>query len=133
MPCLIGDQRELVDGILPAPEAEVESAAEDVGLVAGLAVQGDDRAFRQRPAAGPELFHDADAVVGDIARGEPGEQEEQDNDHGSGNRHSNRNQPGQHKQQAEYQDADNRQGNNHEKSSLSFSANHAPTRKKTGR
>ena len=53
---LDGDQRELVNGILPAPQSEVEAAAEDVGLVAGLAVQGDDRAFRQRPGGWTRAF-----------------------------------------------------------------------------
>ena len=50
------DQGELVNGILPAPEAEVQAAAEDVGLVAGLAVQGDDRAFRQRTGGSTRVF-----------------------------------------------------------------------------
>ena len=73
---LDGDKRELVDGILPAPEAEVDAAAEDVGLVAGLAVQGDHGPFLQRTAGGPELLHDADAVVGDVTAGEPEEHQQ---------------------------------------------------------
>ncbi len=70
------DQRELVNRILPSPEAEVQPAAEDIGLVAGLAMEGDDRAFRQRAGARPEFFHDADAVVGDVARGQPGDEKQ---------------------------------------------------------
>ena len=88
------DQGELVNGILPAPEAEVNSAAEDVGLIAGLAVQGDDRAFGERPAAGPEFLHDADAVVRDIARREPGGDEQYRQDHNQVNQE--RNQHGKH-------------------------------------
>ena len=62
-----GDQRHLVDAVLPAPQPEVQAAAQQVGLEAGLAVQGDDPAFRHRAAARPQLLDDADAVVGDVA------------------------------------------------------------------
>ena len=66
LPLFDGDQGQLVDRVLPAPEAEMEAAAEDVGLVARFAAEGDHRAFGQRAAARPQLLHDADAVVGDV-------------------------------------------------------------------
>ena len=77
LPLLNRDQRELVNGKLPSPETEVEPTAEDIGLVAGLAVEGDDCAFRQRPGGRPEFFHDANPVVRNIAHGQPGNQEQE--------------------------------------------------------
>ena len=47
---------------------EVEAAAAQPGLEAGLAVQR-QQAGLDRAARAPELFHDADAVVGDVAHG----------------------------------------------------------------
>ena len=65
LPLLDGDQGKLVDFVLPAPESEMDAAAEDVGLVARLAVQGNDRALGQRAVGRPHLLDNADAVVGD--------------------------------------------------------------------
>src|SRR5436305_1735528 len=36
-----GDEPHLVDAILPSPQAEVQATAQQVGLVAGLPVEGD--------------------------------------------------------------------------------------------
>src|SRR5262249_35288981 len=62
------DQRRPVDAVLPAPQPEVEAAAQQVGLEAGFATQGDDPAFAHRPGSGPELLDHADLLVGDVAR-----------------------------------------------------------------
>ena len=85
LPLLDGDQRELVDRVLPPPKSEVDAAAENVGLVARLAVEGNDRAFGQRAAGRPQLLHDADAVVGDVPDGEP-QQEQQQEQHNANNK-----------------------------------------------
>ena len=61
-----GHQRHLVDPVLPAPEAEVQAAAEHLGLEARLAVQGDDPALGDRTLDRPQLLDDADPVVGDV-------------------------------------------------------------------
>ena len=63
-----GHQRHLVDAVLPAPKPEMDAAAEQIGLVAGFAVQGDDAAFGHRPGPRPEFFDDADLLVGDWRR-----------------------------------------------------------------
>ena len=63
-----GHQPDLVDAELPPPQAEVDAAAEQVDLVAGLAVQGDDPAFGHRPLGRPEVLDDADLVIGDDAQ-----------------------------------------------------------------
>ena len=60
-----------VDGVLPAPPAEVEATAEDVGLVTGLGSGSDDPPLRHAASKGPPLLHDADPVVGDPAEAEP--------------------------------------------------------------
>ena len=70
--------------VLPAPVAEVHSAAQQVGLEAGLAVQGNDPAFADGAAERPQLLDDADGVVGNVPQREPegeeqAEQEQQDN------------------------------------------------------
>ena len=57
-----------MDAVLPAPKAEVEAAAEQVGLEAGLAVERDDPALGDRPLGRPEFFDDAHAVVRNVAR-----------------------------------------------------------------
>jgi len=59
----------------------VRAAAQDLGLKAGLAVQGDEAALNGAGGA-PALFEDADAVIGDDRQAdepeeqEPGEQQE---------------------------------------------------------
>ena len=61
---------DLVDAVLPAPEEEVDAAAEEIGLVAGFIVDGDDATFGDGAVTGPEFFYDADHVVGDVAHAE---------------------------------------------------------------
>src|SRR5439155_16758612 len=56
-----GDQRANMNAVLPPPVAEVDAAAEQVGLIAGLAVEGKDVAFGHAAFGGPQLFDDADA------------------------------------------------------------------------
>ena len=46
-----GHQRRRVDAVLPAPVAEVDAAAQQLGLVAGLAVERDDVALPTEPLA----------------------------------------------------------------------------------
>ena len=65
------DQRRHMDAVLPAPVAEVQAAAEEVGLVAGFAVQGNDAAVSDRPLRRPEFLDDANLVVGNDADGQP--------------------------------------------------------------
>ena len=65
----------------------MEAAAEDVGLIARFAVQGNHRALRERTAGRPQLLHNADAVVGDVPDREPsqeqqGNRDDTDNDSG---------------------------------------------------
>ena len=64
-----GDSDEwfFVDAVLSGEVEEVESAAKDVGLVACFAVDADDSAVFEGAVGGPELFNDADFVVGDVA------------------------------------------------------------------
>ena len=81
---LDGHQGELVDPVLPPPQSEVDAAAKDVGLVARLVVQRDDRSFGQRALGRPQLLHDSDAVVGDAPDREP-QQEQQQRQHDSNN------------------------------------------------
>ena len=69
-----------MDAILPAPEAEVQAAAEQIGLVAGFAVEGDDAAFGHGAAARPEFLDDADLLVGDVAHRQPDEQQQNGRD-----------------------------------------------------
>ena len=63
-----GDQRQLVDPVLPSPEAEMHAAAEDLGLETRLALQRDDPAFGDRSLHRPELLDDPDPIVGDVAQ-----------------------------------------------------------------
>ena len=72
-------QRHLMDAVLPAPEAEMQAAAQQLGLEAGLAVQGDDAAFGHRALARPQLLDDADAVVGDVPQAHRFPQQQQAN------------------------------------------------------
>src|SRR5439155_23047292 len=65
LPLRHGHQADLVDAVLPAPQPEVDAAAEQIHLVAGLAAQSDDAAFGDRAFGRPEVFDDADLVVGD--------------------------------------------------------------------
>ena len=60
-------ERLAVDPVLPREVERVHAAAEDVGLVAGLTLGGDDAALLQRALRGPELLDDADLGVGDVA------------------------------------------------------------------
>ncbi len=55
-----------VNPVLQRPQAEMQARCQRVGLVAGLAIQGNDAAVRQFAvfAEGKLLGHDADAVVG---------------------------------------------------------------------
>ncbi len=43
---------------------KMDAAAEEVGLIAGFAVEGDDAAVLDRSLAGPYFLDDSDAVVG---------------------------------------------------------------------
>ena len=60
------DQRRFVNAVLPPPQAEMQPTTQDLGLKPCLAVQSDDSPFRHRPFHRPQLFDDADPVVGDI-------------------------------------------------------------------
>ncbi len=66
-----GDQPNLVDTELPSPQPEVQAAAQEIGLVARLAVERDDRALGYRASLRPELFDDADVGVRDVGGGQP--------------------------------------------------------------
>ncbi len=70
-----GHQRNLVNAVLPAPQPEVDAAAQQVGLVAGFAVQSDDVPLGHRAGARPELFDDAHLLVGNVAQRRPRGQE----------------------------------------------------------
>src|SRR5262249_17889828 len=65
-----GDKRYLVDAILPAPEAPVYAAAQEIGLQTGLAAERDDPALRDGAPGRPQLFDDADAIVGNVTHPE---------------------------------------------------------------
>ena len=60
------DQRHLVDPELPAPEAKMQAAAQEINLEARLSIDGDDPAFGNRTLDRPQLLDDADPVVGDV-------------------------------------------------------------------
>ena len=60
------DERQLVDAILPAPIADVHATAQDVGLISGSAVGGDELPLVEGSAGGPKLFDDPDGVVGNM-------------------------------------------------------------------
>src|SRR5205807_3172218 len=68
------DQGEFVDPVLPAPQSEVDAAAQQVGLVAGLAVLGDDVSFSHGAVMRPEFFDNADLLVGNSAKRKPRQQ-----------------------------------------------------------
>src|SRR5262249_4293494 len=61
------DQGHLVNPELPAPKPKMKTPAQQVRLVARLAVQGNDPAFRDRAPPRPEFFDDANPAVGDVA------------------------------------------------------------------
>src|SRR5438046_3060481 len=63
LPLRDGHQRGAVDAVLPDPLAEVDAAADQVGLVTRLPGLGDDASFADRASEAPELLHDADAIV----------------------------------------------------------------------
>ena len=65
-----GNQRHLVDGVLPKRIAHEEATAQDFRLEAGLAVEGDDPAIGQRAAGRPEFLDDPDPAVRDIPHAE---------------------------------------------------------------
>ena len=62
------DERDLVQAVHPAPQAQVETAAQHIGFETGFIAQRDQTALLDGPGARPELFDDADAVVGDVAQ-----------------------------------------------------------------
>jgi hypothetical protein len=66
-----GHQRHLVNAVLPAPQPKVDAAAEQIGLVAGLTVQGNHGALRHQPAPRPKLFHDSHLLIGDPPQCQP--------------------------------------------------------------
>jgi hypothetical protein len=71
------DERLAMDAVLPREVPEVQTAAQDLGLEAGLAGGGHDPAIEKRALSRPELLDDADARVGDVAdASEPREQRE---------------------------------------------------------
>ncbi len=77
-----GDQAHLVDAILPPPQAEMQPAAQQVGLEARLAFEGDDRAVRDGAEPRPQLLDDADVVVRDVADGQPHREQGEQHQHG---------------------------------------------------
>ena len=62
------DQRHLVDAVLPAPESEMQAAAQHLRLKPRLAIQRDDPPLGHRTLDRPELLDDPDPVVGDVAQ-----------------------------------------------------------------
>ncbi len=62
------DERNFVQPIHPAPQADVKAAAQHVRLEAGFIAQRDQSALLDGAGARPELFDDADAIVGDVAQ-----------------------------------------------------------------
>ena len=78
------DQRVAVDAVQERAQ-EVDAGAEDVGLVARLAVEGDDLVL-QRPATGPPLLDDADLARADDPDADdrveqPDGEQDEDDDH----------------------------------------------------
>jgi hypothetical protein len=72
--------RRLGDGVLPLPVCEVHAGRERLGLVAGLAVEGDQPSDGQRPVR-ELLDHDADLPLADHHHSPPqrrGQQHEHD-------------------------------------------------------
>src|SRR5262249_30741768 len=57
------DQGAHVDGVLPAPVAELDAAAQHIRLEAGLAVECDDLSVLERALVRPEFLDNADLVV----------------------------------------------------------------------
>ena len=75
-----GDEPRLVDAVLEGQEV-VETTAQEVRLVAGLAVQRDEAALDGAGEA-PPLLDDTDAIVGDVA---DTREENQDHEEREGN------------------------------------------------
>ena len=59
----------------------MNAAAQDVGLVAGLAGEGNDAPFRNRAVRRPQLLDEADLFVGNAPNRQPGKEREQDEKH----------------------------------------------------
>ena len=74
------NERRLVYDVLPPPVAEVDAAAQQFRLEAGLVRQRDDTAGIDRAAERPQLFDDAELVVRDVSQREPTEQQQTDDD-----------------------------------------------------
>ena len=64
-----------MDRVLPTPDAEMEAAAQELGLVAGFAVQRDDRAAADGAFCGPEFLDHADGIIGNVANRQPPDEE----------------------------------------------------------
>ena len=62
------DQRHLVDPVLPPPQSEMQTAAQDLRLKPRLAIERDDSPLGHRTLHRPELLDDPDPVVGDVAQ-----------------------------------------------------------------
>ena len=61
-------QRRLVNAVLPPPESKVQSTAQQIDLISGLAVEREDAPVRDRALARPELFDHPHTIVGDVPR-----------------------------------------------------------------
>ena len=80
-----GDERDRVDAVLEGTE-EVPATPHHLGLEAGLTAEREE-AIGDGPKLGREqLFHDARAVVGDVADGaaDAGQQQQEHEEHGAG-------------------------------------------------
>ncbi|MEZ4410700.1 MAG: hypothetical protein R3A52_30085 [Polyangiales bacterium] len=71
-PLADGDQREAVHAVLEG-HPPVDASAQDLGLIAGLALERDEPAL-DGAAGGPALLDHADAVVGDVPDAEQHEE-----------------------------------------------------------
>ncbi len=74
-----GDRHQplLVQPVLPGEIAKMQSAAQQPGLEARLSGSGDDPPTGERAPGGPELLHNAHAIVGDVANAQEPQQHQQ--------------------------------------------------------
>ena len=73
LPLRHGDQRHLVNAVLPAPPAEVQTAAEHVRLVTDLAIERKDAPLGQGGRES-QLLDDSYAVIGNKAQAQCNDQ-----------------------------------------------------------
>src|SRR5262245_19882142 len=78
------DQRASMHAILPLPQTEMQTTAKQIGLVAGLAVERDDAAFRHGAGLRPKFFDNTDLRVRHVANAHSNRDDHEEHDSANG-------------------------------------------------